>query len=75
VTFLTEFGDLPTIRAVITDGEAVTVTVAESVKGTRHNVECNERGVCGEISRKCLVFAVDWLEPDAASTQMFRASM
>ena len=57
VTFLTEPGDVPPLRwaySSLTSSSAdPTVDVVEVTKGTRENVECNNRGRCNRVSGFC----------------------
>ncbi|KAA0165806.1 hypothetical protein FNF31_01783 [Cafeteria roenbergensis] len=57
VTFLTEFGDLPLIRASVSSGEFGEIDIAEAVKGTRENVECNRQGICDKATGLCHCFS------------------
>lgn len=51
VEFTTEQGNLPPLTAdtsaLLHSGVAPTVLIAELQKGTKANVECSNRGICG----------------------------
>lgn len=67
VEFKTEQGDLPPLTADTTalfhSTVTPTVVIAQPQKGTKANVECSNRGICGTfvhtdkrvIGRKCLL--------------------
>ena len=58
VTFLTELGDLPSLEVDPPTGD-VTVRVdgdGGSVRGTKDNAECSNRGVCDYDEGKCKCF-------------------
>lgn len=47
ITFTSELGDVPLLRA------SHNMTVLESAKGTKENVECSNRGYCDYGSGEC----------------------
>ena len=60
VEFTYEFGDLPPMTVVSTSLTisfgSVALTVAESVKGTKDNLECSRRGLCDRTTGKCACY-------------------
>jgi hypothetical protein len=57
VTFKSELGDLPVLTAVVTDlvhSSGSSVTVVESVRGTRETQPCSDHGICDEDTGSCL---------------------
>jgi hypothetical protein len=55
VTFLTEHGDLPLLEVAATTGGA-SMTITESIKGTKENAVCSDRGICDESTGLCTCF-------------------
>ena len=51
VTFFTELGDLPLLTATYHDGTALAVN--ETVRGTKENAECANRGLCDYATGHC----------------------
>ena len=54
VEFLTEFGDLPMLKAYNFSGFLNgTINTTEYVKGTKENRECGRRGFCDDKTGRC----------------------
>jgi hypothetical protein len=60
IQFTQSLGDLPPLTIDTTNlfksGAAAVTSVAETVKGTKENVECSNRGVCNRSTGRCECF-------------------
>ena len=64
VTFLTEFGNLPDLKAEFSDSQLVlkdkfqvlTDGAGLSIKGSKEDIECSGRGLCDRATGKCRCF-------------------
>lgn len=54
ITFTEDFGDLPSLSVVADSGPSVSVT--ETKKGTKDNLECSGRGQCDRATGLCTCF-------------------
>ena len=59
ITFLTELGDLPMLsldKVVSSDGVTTSITIEETTKGTKEDLECSDLGTCDRTTGLCSCF-------------------
>jgi len=59
VTFLTELGDVPMLSLTQSQSDGVTtsISIVESTKGTKEDLECSDLGHCDRITGLCTCFS------------------
>ena len=59
ITFLTELGDLPMLslaKVVSSDGVTTSITIEETTRGTKEDLECSDLGTCDRTTGLCSCF-------------------
>lgn len=56
IEFLSEFGDVPMLKGVISSLTHTSFSITEYQKGTKEDVECSRRGICDDTKGICSCF-------------------